>query len=77
MKFVYRWSEGVLASVGAISDAHLRAWEYELASDDGWPAQPQQKEMGQKAEHKDTVRLWRTRRPDLAPPELWVGEREV
>ncbi len=68
MKVVYRWSGGTLASVGAISDAHLRAWEYELASDDGWPAQ---------AEQRDTVRLWRTRRPDLAPPELWVGERDV
>jgi hypothetical protein len=54
--------------VGAISDAHLRAWEYELASDDGWPVQSDQ---------IDRVRLWRTRRPDLAPPELWVGERDV
>jgi hypothetical protein len=67
MRFVYRWSDGVLASVGEISDAHLRAWEYELASDDGWPAAPDQ---------SDTVRLWRTRRPDLAPPELLVGERD-
>lgn len=68
MRFVYRWSDGVLASVGEISDAHLRAWEYELASEDRWPAP---------AGQADTVRLWRTRRPDLAPPELLVGEREV
>jgi hypothetical protein len=68
MRSVYRWTEGVLASVGAVSDAHLRAWEYELASDDGWPVH---------SDENDTVRLWRTRRPDLAPPELWVGERDV
>ena len=68
MKVVYRWSDGVLASAGSVSDAHLRAWEYELASDEGWPV---------KSPQADTARLWRTRRPDLAPPELWVGEREI
>lgn len=46
-------------------DAHLRAWEYELASEDAWAVE---------AERRDMVRLFRTRRPDLAPLELWVGE---
>jgi len=27
-------------------------------------------------EADDTVRLWRRGAPDLAPPELWVGDRE-
>jgi hypothetical protein len=68
MRNVYQWSGGVLNSVGSVSDAHLRAWEYEIASEGEWSAPP---------ETHDTVRLWRTRRPDLAPPELWVGERDV
>jgi hypothetical protein len=50
---------------GGVSDAYLRAWEYEPAADIAWPAPD-----------GDTVKLWRTRRPDLAPPELWVGDRE-
>lgn len=63
---LYRWDSGTLRPAGDVSDAHLRAWEYEPASSESWPA-----------ERGDSVRLWRTRRPDLAPPELWIGEREV
>jgi len=66
MRSVYTWTGGVLARVGAVSEPHLRAWEYEVASDEAW--------MASSEEQADTVRLWRTRRPDLAPPELWVGD---
>lgn len=62
---LYRWSEGMLCPVGTVSDAHLRAWEYEPVPSERWTA-----ERGQR------VGLWRTRRPDLAPPELWIGEGE-
>lgn len=65
MRFVYRWTEGRLKPAGSILDAHLRAWEYDLASDTVWRAE---------VDDGDTVRLWRTRRPDLAPAELWVGD---
>ncbi|HKR62347.1 MAG TPA: hypothetical protein VJZ00_01345 [Thermoanaerobaculia bacterium] len=74
MRFVYRWTEGKWASVGAVSDAHLRAWEYELASDDALSAHSTGTAH---SAGTDTVRLWKTRRPDLAPAELWVGDREV
>lgn len=63
---LYRWADGALLPAGAVSDAHLHAWEYEPVSTESWPAEP-----------GDSVRLWRTRRPDLAPPELWIGEREA
>ena len=69
MRTVYTWSGGTLERVGAVSEPHLRAWEYELASNEEWTAKNESRE--------DTVRLWRTRRPDLAPPELWVGDCEV
>ena len=62
---LYRWSEGALRRVGTISDAHLHAWEYELVLSGTW-----------RTADEDAVRLWRTRRPDLAPEELWVGEGE-
>ncbi|HJQ39083.1 MAG TPA: hypothetical protein VKB93_18245 [Thermoanaerobaculia bacterium] len=68
MRSIYTWSGGKLQRVGAVSEPHLRAWEYELASDQAWPAA--------EGDADDTVRLWRTRRPDLAPPELWVGDCE-
>jgi hypothetical protein len=64
VRVVYRWHAGALEAAGSILDAHLRAWEYEPASDETW------KSRG----GDDTVRLFRTRRPDLAPAELWVGE---
>ncbi|HYC89675.1 MAG TPA: hypothetical protein VEO54_10730 [Thermoanaerobaculia bacterium] len=69
VRLLYKWSGGELGRVGAVPEARLRAWEYDVASADevradidGMP---------------DTVRLWRTRRPDLAPPELWVGDVEL
>lgn len=68
MRSIYSWNAGSLTRVGAVSDAHLRAWEYEVASDQAWTAT--------EAEIRDSVRLWKTRRPDLAPPELWVGDSE-
>lgn len=68
MRTIYKWSGGVLQPAGAISDAHLRAWEYEVLKESGWRAEERRPE---------TVSLWRTRRPDLAPPELWVGDEEV
>jgi hypothetical protein len=68
MRAIYTWSGGALQKSGAVSEPHLRAWEYEIASDAEWKASDDEDE---------TVRLWRTRRPDLAPPELWVGDREA
>ena len=67
MRAIYSWNDGFLTRVGEVSDAHLRAWEYEVATDTAVPAG---------AERRETVRLWRTRRPDLAPPELWVGDTD-
>lgn len=64
MRAIYSWNGSSLTRVGEVSDAHLRAWEYEVAADTVAPAD------------SETVRLWRTRRPDLAPPELWVGDTE-
>lgn len=68
MRAIYSWNGGSLQRIGAVSDAHLRAWEYEAASDQSWTVAD--------AELRESVRLWRTRRPDLAPPELWVGDTE-
>jgi hypothetical protein len=67
-RFLYSWSGGSLDKVGSVPEARLRAWEYEVASDTSFPAG---------GDIDDTVRLWRTRRPDLAPAELWVGDAEV
>lgn len=69
IRHLYKWSGGELGRVGAVSEARLRAWEYDVASD-----------LAIRADLdglSDTVRLWRTRRPDLAPPELWVGDLEM
>ena len=66
VRYLYRWSEGELGRVGTVSDARLWAWEYDPASEDSWTSEADGV--------VDTVRLWRTRRPDLAPPELWIGE---
>lgn len=65
---VYRWFGGVVEVAGSVSDAHLRAWEYELVS---------QSVRHAGGRHSHTVSLWRTRRPDLAPPELWIGDEEL
>ena len=70
IRFLYRWSGGQLGRVGSIPEARLRAWEYDVSSDDGsWTAT----DNGV----TDTVRLWKTARPDLGPPELWVGDTEL
>lgn len=69
IRLLYKWSGGELGRVGTVPEARLRAWEYDLASDDGWTADTDGV--------PDTVRLWRTRRPDLAPAELWVGDVEL
>ena len=69
MRTIYTWSGGALQRAGAVSEPHLRAWEYEVASEAAWTAAD--------GDADETVRLWRTRRPDLAPPELWVGDREA
>ena len=71
MRSIYRWNGGVLEPAGAVSEAHLRAWEYELASDVVWPPRSDRDEPA-----PDTVRLWRTRRPDLCVVELWVGDAD-
>lgn len=70
VRYLYEWAdEGRLGRVGSVPEARLRAWEYDLVLSDGWTAE----EEGV----ADTVRVWRTRRPDLAPPELLVGDVEV
>jgi len=69
IRFLYKWSEGQLGRVGSIPEARLRAWEYDLVSSDAW--------VSDVDGCSDTVRLWRTRRPDLAPSELWVGDVEL
>lgn len=68
MRAIYSWTEGSLKRVGEVSDAHLRAWEYEAAMDEAVTAAD--------GGRHENVRLWKTRRPDLAPPELWVGDTE-
>lgn len=69
---LYRWQESSgkeqLERDGTISEAKLRAWEYELQSD-AWEFDA--------GEFHDTVRRWRTARPDLpVPEELLVGDYE-
>ena len=68
-RFLYRWSEGELGRVGELSEARLRAWEYDVDPGQSW--------ICERDGVTDVVHLWRTRRPDLAPPELWVGEVEM
>jgi hypothetical protein len=70
MRSIYSWNAGSLQRVGAVSDAHLRAWEYEVATEQSWTWTAAEQDL------RDSVRLWKTRRPDLAPPELWVGDTE-
>ena len=64
-RWMYRRSEGGLERVAPLSSAYLTAWEYEAVSEDAWPVSDPD---------VDRVRRWRTRRPDLAPAELLVGE---
>lgn len=67
MKIVYKLSGGSFEAIGSVSDAYLWAWEYEPALEDGKPVAHVR---------ADAIHLWRTRRPDLAPAELWLGETE-
>ena len=70
VRFLYQWSDDSrLDRVGSVAEARLRAWEYDVVPSDGWVAD--------QAGVTDTVRVWRTRRPDLAPAELLVGDVEV
>ncbi|HVS30986.1 MAG TPA: hypothetical protein VMS98_05980 [Thermoanaerobaculia bacterium] len=72
VRSLYRW-DGIpgqehLERNGWISEASLRAWEYHHESD-AW-------EFAADDFH-DTVRRWKTARPDLhVPEELLVGDYE-
>jgi hypothetical protein len=65
---VYDWQEGTLERVGWISEAKLRAWEYRAEGEPGWEFAS--------GGVRDTVRMWKTARPDLAPERLFVGDDE-
>lgn len=68
-RWMYRWNEeGRLERIGAITMAYLNVWEYEAVSDPTWTVTDPE---------RDQVRSWRTRRPDLAPPEILIGERQI
>jgi len=70
IRTLYSWSDapgrGVLRPTGSITVARLQAWEYE-------PVSGSRVEL---REENDVAALWRTKRPDLAPTELWVGDAE-
>jgi hypothetical protein len=73
LRSLYRWSgrpgDSVLELIGDISEARLRAWEYRASAEKPWAFV--------KGDFRDTVRQWRTARPDLRIPEmLWIGDRE-
>jgi hypothetical protein len=71
VRHLYEWHGGpgeeMLVPAGEISEAKLRAWEYHA---DGrlWNFAA--------GRFHDTVRLWKTARPDLKQPDLWVGDFE-
>jgi hypothetical protein len=71
VRHLYEWSgrpgEETLTPAGEISEAKLRAWEYN-ADDGRFPFV--------RGKFRDTVRLYRTARPDLRQPDLWVGDLE-
>jgi hypothetical protein len=72
LRHLYQWTgrpgEETLARAGEISEAKLRAWEYRTESDSRLTYVA--------GKFRDTVRLWRTARPDLRVPDLWVGDIE-
>ena len=72
VRALYRWKDRpgeTLERDGWISEARLRAWEYEQASVSAWKYA--------NGDFSDTVRRWRTARPDLrVPEELLVGDYE-
>ncbi len=71
VRHIYQWTgrpgEETLAPAGEISEAKLRAWEYRT---------DEQRWTFVAGRFRDTVRLWRTARPDLRVPDLWVGDVE-
>ena len=66
---IYAWREGALEQVGAISEARLWAWEYRAEGEREWDFAS--------GDFRDTVRVWKTARPDLAPELLFIGDREL
>ena len=73
VRTVYQWKgqpgSGPLEPQGKISEAVLRAWEYRAEPQSAWS-------FGEGAS-RDTVRCWKTARPDLrTPEELLVGDFE-
>jgi hypothetical protein len=74
IRALYEW-EGppgarTLRQTGTISEAKLRAWEYQRTDEQG-------KWMYASEALHDTVRVWVTSRPDLRIPEtLLVGDHE-
>ncbi len=69
---LYEWQgppeARTLTQTGTISEAKLRAWEYQL-TDGNW--------LYSAGTVRDTVRVWVTARPDLRIPEsLLVGDFE-
>ena len=74
IRSLYHWNgsagSGSLEPSGWISEASLRAWEYQKDS--------QAAGTFAEGEFNDTVRRWKTSRPDLIiPEELLVGDYEV
>jgi len=72
IRALYEWQgppgERTLRQAGTISEAKLRAWEYQH-TDEKW--------LYFSGSVKDTVRQWVTARPDLRIPEtLLVGDLE-
>ena len=69
VRYLYSWSGDELGRVGTVPEARLRAWEYDIVSQEAW--------LSRQGGATDVVHVWRTRRPDLAPPELLVGDIEL
>ncbi len=69
VRSLYDWQDGTLERIGSISEARLWAWEYLAEGETSWEFAS--------GEFHDTVRSWKTSRPDLGPETLFVGEREV
>jgi hypothetical protein len=69
LRSIYTWREGALEQVGAISEARLWAWEYRAEGEGEWDFAS--------GTFRDTVRMWKTSRPDLAPEILFVGDFEA
>lgn len=72
VRSVYDWhgcpGEGTLQRVGSISEAKLWAWEYHAEDQSEWEFAA--------GDFHDTVRVWKTARPDLGPELLLIGEAE-